>query len=631
MAREDLQVVLSLQAGQYKREAREAATATGRISKEADGATTSTGRLSGGLGRMGAAAKAAAIGGLAIAAAAAAKFALDAVKSAARLEQAAGGVAAVFGPGSPAFKAITDFGPKAAVSAGLSEAAFYEAATSIGNSLINAGVPIEEVADKTIFLTQTAADMAATFGGPVDEALGAIQASLRGEFDPIERFTGGMSQAVVVAKALELGLIGTASELDNQAKTQATLAVITERTAAAQGQFGREADTASGKAAILTAKFENMKSRVGEGLLPVAVDLLEAIEDLAPAAELAAEGFAQMVRDARPLLWTLGQMADLLETVSGNSGDVTEETEDLTRSVTGLSVFSRIHPLVDVLTAAYQRNALAAAQLTEHEEGLNRAAENTPDHLNSILTPAENAAEVVRIYGTRMQTSARATWDQVAALQALADEYLAQVSPTFRALSAMNNYQEKLKEVNEDGKTTAAEVFELAEARAQVVAAFAETGSDEDVAAAFQTVAELAELSTEEIEQFAEELGFVTGREWSIDLLFNFRGQQRGRALREEILDDLLFGEQTVTSGVEGRAHGGPVSAGVPYVVGEHGREMFIPSQSGHVATAQQTRAMGGDNYYINVTVPLKNMDDFARESAREIESVLARRGRGAA
>jgi len=37
------------------------------------------------------------------------------------------------------------------------------------------------------------------------------------------------------------------------------------------------------------------------------------------------------------------------------------------------------------------------------------------------------------------------------------------------------------------------------------------------------------------------------------------------------------------------RQHGGPVMAGMPYTVGEAGRELFVPDQSGIIIPAQQT------------------------------------------
>lgn len=59
-------------------------------------------------------------------------------------------------------------------------------------------------------------------------------------------------------------------------------------------------------------------------------------------------------------------------------------------------------------------------------------------------------------------------------------------------------------------------------------------------------------------------------------------------------------GVAPITLGVSlsGRAAGGPVSAGTPYWVGEHGPEVFMPGQSGSIVPNG-----GGGSTYINITV----------------------------
>ena len=47
------------------------------------------------------------------------------------------------------------------------------------------------------------------------------------------------------------------------------------------------------------------------------------------------------------------------------------------------------------------------------------------------------------------------------------------------------------------------------------------------------------------------------------------------------------------------RANGGPVSAGSPYVVGERGRELFVPKTAGDIVPADQ---LGGGNFTINIS-----------------------------
>jgi phage-related minor tail protein len=47
----------------------------------------------------------------------------------------------------------------------------------------------------------------------------------------------------------------------------------------------------------------------------------------------------------------------------------------------------------------------------------------------------------------------------------------------------------------------------------------------------------------------------------------------------------------TPAQGGAGRASGGAVQAGRPYVTGEHGRELFVPSSSGRVLSVAQSKA----------------------------------------
>jgi hypothetical protein len=72
-----------------------------------------------------------------------------------------------------------------------------------------------------------------------------------------------------------------------------------------------------------------------------------------------------------------------------------------------------------------------------------------------------------------------------------------------------------------------------------------------------------------------------------------------------------------------GRAAGGPVSAGMPYVVGEEGPELFVPKQSGTIipngARAKGVGVSGGDSRTIYVVV---NVDPVTGEqTVRQLQS----------
>ena len=79
--------------------------------------------------------------------------------------------------------------------------------------------------------------------------------------------------------------------------------------------------------------------------------------------------------------------------------------------------------------------------------------------------------------------------------------------------------------------------------------------------------------------------------------------------------------------GAPGRATGGPVSGGRPYMVGERGPELFVPASAWRVET--QARGRGAVNVTINVATPRDAspavMTQTANQVARAVRQALAR------
>lgn len=82
--------------------------------------------------------------------------------------------------------------------------------------------------------------------------------------------------------------------------------------------------------------------------------------------------------------------------------------------------------------------------------------------------------------------------------------------------------------------------------------------------------------------------------------------------------------------GSPGRATGGPVSAGRPYVVGERGPELFVPSDSGRVE--QLGRGSRDVRVSIAVSSPTPGDPQVLRQSSRQVaravRSALRKDGR---
>ena len=206
------------------------------------------------------------------------------VKAAGDLEQSIGGTAAVFGS---AAGDVDKFAKSAAQVVGLSENAARSLTSRLGASLKGAGLSAEEAAKQSIFLTKTGADLAATLGGNTKDAVAALGSALRGEFDPLEQFGIALKASQISAKAVSMGLAESESSVSAYAKGQATLALITERSAFAQNQFAKEANTAQGQQQRAAASMEDTSAALGKSLLPIYTQIQKTVT-------LVAEAFAML-------------------------------------------------------------------------------------------------------------------------------------------------------------------------------------------------------------------------------------------------------------------------------------------------------------------------------------------------
>jgi hypothetical protein len=257
-------------------------------------------------------------------------FGLSAGRAASDAEQAMGAVDASFGKSA---KVVHDFAKTSATSVGLSSREYEAMASVFGAQLRNMGVSADQLAPKTNDLVKLGADLAAQYGGDTATAVEALGSLLRGETDPIERYGVSIKQADIAAQKAKMGLGGLTGAADKQATTQATLALLTQQTATAQGAFAREADTAAGAQQRATAQWEDAKATLGMALLPTMV--------------LAAEAMAKMAQFANE---NMGATKVLLAVVAG-----------LVVVVLAANAAMTVWNVVSTISTAIQERAAAAA------------------------------------------------------------------------------------------------------------------------------------------------------------------------------------------------------------------------------------------------------------------------------
>jgi hypothetical protein len=95
-------------------------------------------------------------------------------------------------------------------------------------------------------------------------------------------------------------------------------------------------------------------------------------------------------------------------------------------------------------------------------------------------------------------------------------------------------------------------------------------------------------------------------------------------AIQQSITGPLAGGFGSLFGGggkVAGRASGGPVTGGRPYIVGERGSELFVPKMSGKIIPNNQ---LGGGNTVVNVSVDAKGTQTQGDEpSAQQLGRLI--------
>lgn len=206
----------------------------------------------------------------------------ESIEAASDLEESTSKAQVVFGE---FFDEIEDFAQTGPQALGLANAAALEMTGTFGNLFVALGLSQQAAAELAPEIVQLGADLASFNNIEVGEALEKLRAGLVGEAEPLRTLGVNLTAASTAAKAVELGLAASTTEVSEAAKVQARYALILEQTVTAQGDFARTADGIANTQRTLAAEFENLRASVGEALLPAFAALLEIVPPLVDALE----------------------------------------------------------------------------------------------------------------------------------------------------------------------------------------------------------------------------------------------------------------------------------------------------------------------------------------------------------
>lgn len=214
--------------------------------------------------------------GSALVGAGAVSFIKQSVTAAAALQQNMTGLRTIF---QDSTSQVMEF-VKASESMGMSQADAAKAVTFIGSVFKQTGMPMQNVIEHTKTMTKLAADMASTYGYDVQEALTAITATFRGEYDPIEKFGVAMKQQQVNAMLAAQGLDKLKGNALIAAQQEARYQMILERTTDAQGAFARSSGNMNVQLAVAKAVMTDVQASLGQKLVPVVTRFIVAMQPL---------------------------------------------------------------------------------------------------------------------------------------------------------------------------------------------------------------------------------------------------------------------------------------------------------------------------------------------------------------
>lgn len=135
------------------------------------------------------------------------------------------------------------------------------------------------LADFSSSITQAGLDLASFWNVSTDDALAALQAGLTGEADGLKQFGIFMSDASLSAFALSRGITKTVDSMTEQEKVGLRSRFILANLGDAQGDLARTQDGLANKTRGVQGRFKTLTEMIGAALLPATSALTSAVSD----------------------------------------------------------------------------------------------------------------------------------------------------------------------------------------------------------------------------------------------------------------------------------------------------------------------------------------------------------------
>ena len=268
-----------------------------------------------------------------------------AVSAASDLEEVQNVVDVTFGDGASKIEA---WAKNAGSQFGLTETQAKRFTSTLGAMMKSAGLTGDEIVDMSTDMAGLAADMASFYNLDFDTAFQKIRSGISGETEPLKQLGINMSVANLNAFALQKGLSKTFEQMTQGEQTMLRYQYLMAATSDAQGDFARTSDGYANSMRTLETNVENLKTKLGEILLPAVTEVVSGLNDMLD--KLTPKQERTVLDDFADIdLKTADKLAAIKET-SENAHSLAVQLDSIARTKTGKAV-SAVQSLADELTA----------------------------------------------------------------------------------------------------------------------------------------------------------------------------------------------------------------------------------------------------------------------------------------
>jgi len=242
--------------------------------------------------------------GLGLASVAAVTVGKDMVEMASNASEAEAAFQATFGEAIPQFgNFIEEFSAKA----GLADFELQDLLKTTGMVLQGIDMSAEASVGFSQELATLAGDVAAfnNVQGGTQPVLEAMTKALLGERESLKTYGIAISEAEVQAQAFANTGKTVAGELTKQEKAQATLELLTKKSAVTQGYLNAEQDTFATKSKQAQARIKELQATLGAELLPIVEQLLPVIIDMVTEV---GPHLTEAIKQVAPFISSIGQL-----------------------------------------------------------------------------------------------------------------------------------------------------------------------------------------------------------------------------------------------------------------------------------------------------------------------------------